>query len=75
MSNQLSVAANRVVSLSYTLLLSNGELADEADAENPLLFIHGIGQTLEAFDAQLPSLCRLKMPTVKAIPTLWLIFL
>jgi len=56
MSNQLTVAANRVVSLSYTLLLSNGELADEADAENPLLFIHGIGQTLEAFDSQLDGM-------------------
>jgi FKBP-type peptidyl-prolyl cis-trans isomerase SlyD len=56
MSNQLSVAANRVVSLSYTLLLSNGELADEADAEKPLAFIHGIGQTLEAFDAHLEGL-------------------
>ncbi|MFZ9970810.1 MAG: FKBP-type peptidyl-prolyl cis-trans isomerase, partial [Bacteroidia bacterium] len=56
MSNQLSVAANRVVSLSYTLLLSNGELADEADANDPLLFIHGIGQTLEAFDAQLEGM-------------------
>jgi len=47
---------NHVVSISYTLSLANGEVADFADADQPLVFIHGIGQTLEAFDAQLDGL-------------------
>ena len=55
MSN-LSVAPNHVVSIAYTLSLANGEVADFADADEPLVFIHGIGQTLEAFDAQLNGL-------------------
>jgi FKBP-type peptidyl-prolyl cis-trans isomerase SlyD len=38
------------------LKLSNGELADEATSEQPLLFIHGIGQTLPDFDSQLTGL-------------------
>jgi FKBP-type peptidyl-prolyl cis-trans isomerase SlyD len=50
------IAPNRVVSLAYELMLSNGELADSATAEHPLLFIHGIGQTLPAFDDQLNGL-------------------
>jgi FKBP-type peptidyl-prolyl cis-trans isomerase SlyD len=55
MSN-LSVAPNHVVSIAYTLSLANGEVADFADVDQPLVFIHGIGQTLEAFDAQLNGL-------------------
>jgi FKBP-type peptidyl-prolyl cis-trans isomerase SlyD len=55
MSNQI-IAQNKVVSLSYTLTLNNGEIADEADVQDPLVFIHGIGQTLPAFDEQLEGL-------------------
>lgn len=55
MSNQI-IAPNKVVSLSYTLTLNNGEIADEASANDPLVFIHGIGQTLPAFDDQLDGL-------------------
>ncbi len=51
-----NIAPNKVVSLSYTLMLNNGELADEATAEQPLVFIHGVGQTLPAFDDQLAGL-------------------
>lgn len=51
-----SIAPNKVVSLSYTLMLNSGELADEATANDPLVFIHGIGQTLPAFDDQLQGL-------------------
>ena len=55
MSN-LPVAPNHVVSISYTLSLADGEVADFAEADEPLVFIHGIGQTLEAFDARLEGL-------------------
>ena len=51
-----TIAPNKVVSLSYTLMLNSGELADEATADQPLVFIHGIGQTLPAFDDQLNGL-------------------
>jgi FKBP-type peptidyl-prolyl cis-trans isomerase SlyD len=51
-----TIAPNKVVSLSYSLTLSSGELADHATEEQPLLFIHGIGQTLPAFDDQLEGL-------------------
>jgi FKBP-type peptidyl-prolyl cis-trans isomerase SlyD len=50
------ITQNKVVSLSYTLTLNNGEIADEASADEPLVFIHGIGQTLPAFDEQLDGL-------------------
>jgi small subunit ribosomal protein S13 len=39
------IAPNRVVSLSYSLALTNGQIADEATSTEPLVFIHGIGQT------------------------------
>ncbi len=47
MSAQI-IATNKVVSLAYTLMLNSGELADEATTDEPLVFIHGIGQTLAA---------------------------
>jgi FKBP-type peptidyl-prolyl cis-trans isomerase SlyD len=50
------IAPQRVVSLSYSLTLNNGELADHANEEHPLMFIHGIGQTLPAFDEKLDGL-------------------
>lgn len=52
----LSVAPNHVVSIAYTLSLSNGEVADFADLDEPLVFIHGVGQTLPAFDEHLNGL-------------------
>lgn len=51
-----TIAPNKVVSLSYTLMLNSGELADEATSDEPLVFIHGIGQTLPAFDDKLDGL-------------------
>ena len=50
------IAPHKVVSLSYSLALSNGQIADEATEDHPLMFIHGIGQTLPAFDDQLHGL-------------------
>lgn len=54
--SQNTINPNTVVGVSYQLKLSNGELADEATSEQPLLFIHGIGQTLPDFDSQLTGL-------------------
>lgn len=53
---RMKVAPNKVVSLTYTLTLSSGEVADQAGSDRPFMFIHGIGQTLEAFDANLDGL-------------------
>lgn len=55
MSN-LPVAPNHVVSIAYTLSLSDGEVADFAETDEPLVFIHGAGMTLDAFDERLNGL-------------------
>lgn len=52
----MQISPRKVVSITYKLTLDSGELADEATAEHPLLFIHGVGQTLEAFDEKLEGL-------------------
>jgi FKBP-type peptidyl-prolyl cis-trans isomerase SlyD len=52
----MKISPNTVVSVTYTLTLDNGAIADEADAQQPFMFIHGIGQTLPAFDDALNGL-------------------
>lgn len=52
----MQVEKNKVVSLTYTLTLDNGEIADTATKESPFVFIHGIGQTLPHFDSGLNGL-------------------
>lgn len=52
----MQIIPNSVVSLSYTLTLDSGEIADQTNDQHPLVFIHGIGQTLEAFDKHLEGL-------------------
>jgi FKBP-type peptidyl-prolyl cis-trans isomerase SlyD len=52
----MQVDKNRVVTLTYTLTLENGETIDSATAESPFVFIHGIGQTLPHFDSNLKDL-------------------
>ncbi len=52
----MQIEKNKVVSLTYTLTLQNGEVVDTATEETPFVFIHGIGQTLPHFDKNLDSL-------------------
>ena len=52
----MKIEKNRVVSISYTLTLKNGAVADEVNAEHPFTFLFGIGQTLPAFDENLTGL-------------------
>jgi FKBP-type peptidyl-prolyl cis-trans isomerase SlyD len=47
------VSENNVISLSYILRLSTGVIADQADANDPLAYIHGTGMLLPDFEAQL----------------------
>lgn len=52
----MQVAKNRVVTLTYTLTIENGEVVDTATEDAPFVFIHGIGQTLPHFDNNLNEL-------------------
>ena len=52
----MQISPKKVIGITYTLTLDNGEIADEATSEHPFVFIHGIGQTLEAFDNALEGL-------------------
>ena len=52
----MEIGKNKVVLLSYELKVSTGEVVDEASTTDPFAFIHGIGQTLEAFDKNLLGL-------------------
>jgi FKBP-type peptidyl-prolyl cis-trans isomerase SlyD len=47
---RMKISSEKVVSVTYTLTLDNGAIADQADDQQPFLFIHGVGQTLPAFD-------------------------
>jgi FKBP-type peptidyl-prolyl cis-trans isomerase SlyD len=52
----MQIEKNKVVALTYTLTLDNGEVADTATKDAPFVFIHGIGQTLPDFDTKLSGL-------------------
>lgn len=52
----MQIEKNKVVSLTYTLTLDNGEVVDTATEDSPFVFIHGIGQTLPHFDMNLNEL-------------------
>ncbi|TAF65350.1 MAG: peptidylprolyl isomerase [Cytophagales bacterium] len=49
----MKITKNSVATLSYTLLLEDGSIADQSDAQAPLAYIQGIGMLLPAFEAQL----------------------
>lgn len=49
----MKVQKQHVVVLSYDLKTDAGDLVDQATSESPFAFIHGIGQTLPAFDEAL----------------------
>ncbi|MCS7004591.1 MAG: peptidylprolyl isomerase [Cytophagales bacterium] len=46
----MQIVPNRVVTLTYALHNSKGELIDQADSSHPFSFIHGIGMTIPGFD-------------------------
>lgn len=49
----MQITKHSVVGVAYVLKLKNGEIADQTDASSPFVFIHGIGQTIPAFDQNL----------------------
>ena len=46
----MEVSKNKVVTLTYSLKLDDNNIVDYATEDQPFAFIHGIGQTLPAFD-------------------------
>jgi len=52
----MKIAQKHVVVLTYELKLDDGRVVDSANEEKPFAFIHGIGQTLPAFDRELQDL-------------------
>lgn len=50
----MKIQENKMVTLQYELLSGdNGELIEKTSEENPLVFIHGMGMMLPAFEANL----------------------
>lgn len=49
----MHVANDKVVSLAYTLRNAKGEVLDQADASEPLHYLHGHHNLLPAFEANL----------------------
>jgi FKBP-type peptidyl-prolyl cis-trans isomerase SlyD len=52
----MQIGSNKVVSLAYTLRNGQGETMDEADASDPLVYLHGHGSLLPKFEAELDGL-------------------
>ena len=52
----MQISNNAVVLLQYELRIASGEVVDAADEANPFAFIHGLGQTLPAFDEKLTGM-------------------
>lgn len=52
----MQVGKNKVVTLTYTLTIKDGEVVDTATMEQPFVFIHGVGQTLPQFESNLENL-------------------
>jgi len=53
----MNISKNKVVSLTYTLRLDNasGEIVQQVDATNPLVFLFGHGQLLPKFEDQIDN--------------------
>ena len=49
----MEISKNKVVTLTYELKLDSQDVVDQSTEESPFAFIHGIGQTLPAFDSEL----------------------
>lgn len=52
----MQINKHKVVTLTYTLTLDNGNIADATSDDQPFVFIHGIGQTLPLFEQNLENL-------------------
>lgn len=52
----MQIGKNKVVTLTYTLTIGDGEVVDKATSDQPFVFIHGVGQTLPLFESNLENL-------------------
>jgi FKBP-type peptidyl-prolyl cis-trans isomerase SlyD len=53
MNEQTKIGPDRVVSLTYTVKDDDGEILDEGDANEPLVYLHGHDQVFPALEAAL----------------------
>ncbi|MCS6870959.1 MAG: peptidylprolyl isomerase [Anaerolineae bacterium] len=51
-----TIQDNVVVALAYTLKLENGEIVDEADADNPLEYLHGANNIIPGLERALTGM-------------------
>lgn len=52
----MKIAANRVVSLDYSLHLGDGAIVDSSAEGEPLVYLHGTGQIIPGLERQLEGL-------------------
>lgn len=54
----MAITKNKVVSLTYELKLDNdkGQVVDQADKDQPLVFLFGVGNLLPKFESNIESL-------------------
>jgi FKBP-type peptidyl-prolyl cis-trans isomerase SlyD len=52
-SSSMSLTKNQVASVAYTLTNAEGQVIDQADKENPMAFIHGVGGMILGFEKAL----------------------
>jgi FKBP-type peptidyl-prolyl cis-trans isomerase SlyD len=52
----MTISENKVVAVSYTLKITDGQVVDQATAERPFAYIHGGQQVLPAFETNLQGL-------------------
>ena len=51
----MQICKNKIASLSYTLKNDDGETLDQADKENPFLYMHGTGGIIKGLETALEN--------------------
>lgn len=48
--SHMKISTNKVASLTYTLKNDDGEVLDQADENNPFLYMHGVGGVIKGLE-------------------------
>ena len=51
----MEISKNKIASLSYTLKNDDGQILDQADKENPFLYMHGTGGIIKGLENSLEN--------------------
>ena len=51
----MEISKNKIASLSYTLKNDDGQILDQADKENPFLYMHGTGGIIKGLESALEN--------------------